>query len=119
MFSFYKGYYAICQGPGHAVALQIYRVSQIACWVFWAAFMFFHPGSANGLSKLALLGRCGGMAIPVVLSLCETALYGAAIGIGGRCYLKIKDVYGQDPYAKQQAQQQVPNMDTAEQSDRI
>ena len=62
---------------------------------------------------------CGGMAIPTVLSLVETALYGAAIGIGGRCYLKIKDVYGQDPYAKQQAQQQVPNMDTEEHSNKL
>ena len=103
MFSFYKGYYAISKGPGHAVALKIYRVSQIACWFFWAIFLLFHPGSANGLTKLIVLGKCDGMAIPIVLSLIETVLYGAAIGIGARCYLKVKDVYG-DASSKGQAQ---------------
>ena len=112
MFSFYKGYYAICQGPGHAVALRIYRVSQVACWILWAIFLLFHPGSSNGVTKLIVLGKCGGMAIPIVLSLVEIALYGAAIGIGVRCYLKVKEVYGQDP--KQGAQTPLPNVDTEE-----
>ena len=101
MFSFYKGYYAICQGPGHEVALQIYRVSQIACWVFWVAFMLIHSGSFNGISKLFVLGKCGGMGVPIVLSLIEIALYGAAIGLGVLCFRKVKEVYGQEPYAKQ------------------
>ena len=86
MFSFYKGYYAICQGPGHAVALQIYRSSQIVCWVFWAAFMLIHTGSFNGISKLLILGKCGGMGIPILLGLVEIVLYGAAIGGGYYCF---------------------------------
>ena len=102
MFTFYKGYYAICQGPGHATALQIYRVSQIACCVFWALFMLIRSGSFNGIMKIITLAQCGGMGVPIILGIVEIGLYGAALGIGVLCFRKINEVYGQDPWAKKE-----------------
>lgn len=112
MFTFYQGYVAICQGPDHAIALKIYQVTQILCAVLWTVFMLFYPGSANGLFKLTVLKKCGGMGIPIVLSLVESVLYAVATVLGALCFLRVKELYGQNAYAKPPAQQQVPNIDT-------
>ena len=101
MFTFYQGYVAICQGPNHAIALQIYKVCQIICAILWTVFMLFYPGSANGLFKILVLKKCdGNMSLAVILCLVESVLYAGATVLGALCFLKVREVYGQNAYAK-------------------
>ena len=56
--------------------------------------MLFYPGSANGLFKLVVLKKCGGMGLPIILSLVESVLYAGATVLGALCFLRVKEVYG-------------------------
>ena len=74
--------------------------------------MLFYPGSANGLFKLVVLKKCGGMGLPIILTLVESVLYAGSTVLGALCFLRVREVYGWNAYAKPPAQQQDPNIDT-------
>lgn len=93
-FTFYKGYYAICKGPGHASALTIYYVSQTLQLILFLVFTIIKSACFNGFVKLVVLSRCG-LKFSLVVGVVEIVLYYVCILIGVYSLISIKKNYGQ------------------------
>ncbi len=80
-FTFYKGYYAVCKGPGHANALTIYYVAQVAQLILFFIFTIIKSACFNGFVKLVLLNQCG-LKFSLALAVNEIVLYYISILFG-------------------------------------
>jgi len=96
-FTFYKGYYGLCKGPSHHLAVKIYYVSQITACAFWFMFIFIRSGAFNGLFKLPILVTCE-LKFSVFLAAVEIVSYLASFLLGIFHLYCVRKYYGKDPY---------------------
>jgi hypothetical protein len=96
-FVFYKGYYALCLGTNHAVALKVYYVTQVVQCVFFLYFTFTRSGAWNGFAKLPVLANCG-LGFSVFLAVIEIIADIIVLGLSVFCLWKTKNLY--DPKAE-------------------
>ena len=92
-FTFYKGYYALCKGPGHASALTIYYISQVIQLILFFIFTIIKSASFNGFVKLVVLSRCG-LKFSLAIAVFEIVLYYLCILIGVYALISIRKNYG-------------------------
>lgn len=97
-YTFYKGYYTVCNGPNHELSSKIYYAAQIFQCVLFFIFTIIHSGAMNGFTKLPILNECD-LGFSVFLSVVEIILYYLTIAIGVFSLLTIQKNYGQkQPY---------------------
>jgi hypothetical protein len=97
-FTFYKGYYAVCKGPGHGSALTIYYVAQVAQLILFFIFTIIKSACFNGFIKLVLLSRCG-LKFSLALAVFEIVLYYLSIIFGIYTIISVRKNYGHgEPY---------------------
>ena len=80
-FTFYKGYYGLCQAPNAASCFRWFICAQITSVLFWTIFMFIGSGSFNGVAKMVTLSECG-LGFSIFLAVVEMCLYLTCVILG-------------------------------------
>ena len=87
MLSFYNGYYAICQGPGHKRKLLVYQITQGLLCAAWFVFSILSAGPFDGWTKIKVLSECN-LKFSIFLSVLQSVVYLTTCALGIYCIIK-------------------------------